>query len=122
MIAATEPIPGLDPDRLLDVRIGTEMVDQDARDLKIMQLAKKVRTVNLQLQREKARVSAVSEERDKYKDIAESKVYPQRIKPATSSGKSQAEATAEALQAANQVCWWCTVRAVQRCAVQCSAV
>ena len=27
VIVATEPIPGLDPDRLLDLRMGTETID-----------------------------------------------------------------------------------------------
>ena len=78
---------------------------QDARDLKIMELAKKTRALNLQLQREKAKSAGLAEERNKYKDIAETKVYPQRLKPATSTGKSEAETTAEALQAEKNVCW-----------------
>ena len=76
---------------------------QDARDIKIMELAKRVRSINLQLQREKARAAGLEAERDKFKDVAESKVYPTRLKSATSSGSSEAQATAEALHAEKQV-------------------
>ena len=93
MVEATAPIPGLDPARLLDVRVGTELVDQvstaqvsthgvpkptpcsclsslpippqDARDVKVMELAKKVRTTNVALQKERTKVSQLMEERDK---------------------------------------------------------
>lgn len=38
---------------------------QDARDVKVMELAKKVRTTNVALQKERTKVSQLMEERDK---------------------------------------------------------
>jgi len=55
LLEGLEPIPGLDPERLLDVMEGTEVVDRDYRDVKIVQLAKKVRNLNVSRNAEKGR-------------------------------------------------------------------
>jgi hypothetical protein len=54
LMRAIEPIPGLDPERFLDVMHGSEMVDQDYRDAKILDLSKKLKNSNVQLQTHKS--------------------------------------------------------------------
>ena len=45
LMRAIEPIPGLDPEKFLDVMQGNEMVDQDYRDSKIVDLSKKLKNM-----------------------------------------------------------------------------
>lgn len=59
MMEALEPVPGLDPDAFLSVLRGgggeTEARDCDYRHVKIVQLAKRSRSLSAKLEREKAR-------------------------------------------------------------------
>ena len=73
LVEATAPVSGLDPERLLDVMQGTEMVDQDYRDAKIVELAKKSRSLNLSLQREKTKSSQLAGEVSKLRALNEQK-------------------------------------------------
>jgi hypothetical protein len=54
LLTALEPVPGLDPEKFLDIMVGTEVIDQDYRDAKIMELAKKNRGLNVKMESEKA--------------------------------------------------------------------
>ena len=56
LLLAVEPIPGLEPERLLDLMQEGELVDKDPRDMKIVELAKKARALNVSLQKERQKV------------------------------------------------------------------
>ena len=62
LISAMQPIPGLDPNSLLDVLVNGERQEHDIRDLKIVELAKKVRKIKAALQRERATATALRHE------------------------------------------------------------
>jgi hypothetical protein len=62
LISAMQPIPGLDPNSLLDVLVNGERQEHDIRDLKIVELAKKVRKMKAALQRERATATALRHE------------------------------------------------------------
>lgn len=58
IILASEPIAGLDPKSLLNVVMPDgSVVDQDFRDVKLMQMAKKVRMLRVKLNRSRAQVA-----------------------------------------------------------------
>lgn len=101
LLAAVEPVPGMEPERYLDVMQGTEVVDQDPRDTKIIALAKTKRTLNVQLQKEQARVRALEAEVGRLQEIADGHVYPKKMK---SKEKAEAkEAAADAAEMAEKV-------------------
>lgn len=95
LIAAIEPIPGMEPEKFLDIMQGGELVDQDPRDVKIVQLAKAKRNMNLALQKEKDRVHLLEGEIERLKEIAENKVYPQKMH-SKKHEEAKAEVAAEA--------------------------
>jgi hypothetical protein len=64
LVRAIEPIPGLDPEKLLDVMQGTEVVDHDYRDTKIVDLAKKNKSLGVELSKAKSAYKRVKEEMD----------------------------------------------------------
>jgi hypothetical protein len=64
LMRAIEPIPGLDPERFLDVMQGSEMVDQDYRDAKILDLSKKLKNTNVQLQTHKVQSKKLTTDLD----------------------------------------------------------
>jgi len=53
MLQALEPIPGLDPEKFMDVWVGSEQVDQDYRDCKIIDQAKKLKHYKIELSKQK---------------------------------------------------------------------
>eukprot|EP01138_Halocafeteria_seosinensis_P011423 gb/GECG01011667.1/.p1 GENE.gb/GECG01011667.1/~~gb/GECG01011667.1/.p1 ORF type:complete len:555 (+),score=115.99 gb/GECG01011667.1/:1-1665(+) len=62
-IIAIEPLPGLEPDKFLE----GQSADQDPRDSKIRDLAKKTRSMRLQVQRERDRASRLEAEVSRWK-------------------------------------------------------
>jgi hypothetical protein len=53
MMQALEPVPGLDPEKFMDVWVGGELVDQDYRDCKIVDQAKKLKHYKIELAKHK---------------------------------------------------------------------
>lgn len=68
LLEALEPIPGIDVDALMDVMHGTEVVDHDIRDVKIVTQAKKIKSVTVKLNRERGKVASLE---DKLKTVSE---------------------------------------------------
>ncbi|OQR91769.1 hypothetical protein ACHHYP_04382 [Achlya hypogyna] len=58
LLEAVEPVPGLDLDSLRDVLQGSEVVDHDVRNVKIVHQAKKLRQATVAYNKEKARAAA----------------------------------------------------------------
>ena len=59
VLQTMQPIPGLDPSALLDVLVNGERQEHDIRDLKIVEMAKKIRKVKAALERERATCTAL---------------------------------------------------------------
>jgi len=91
LLAAVEPVPGMEPERLLDVMEGTEVVDHDPRDVKIIDLAKQKRLLTVKLQRESAKAARLEAEVAQLREVADGKVYPKKLR-----GKAAAEAKEKA--------------------------
>ncbi|KDO20799.1 hypothetical protein SPRG_13615 [Saprolegnia parasitica CBS 223.65] len=60
LLEAMEPVPGLDVDSFKDILQGSEIVDHDIRNVKIVHQAKKLRQATLAYNKEKTRVAAAS--------------------------------------------------------------
>ncbi|EQC40840.1 hypothetical protein SDRG_01907 [Saprolegnia diclina VS20] len=60
LLEALEPIPGLDVDAFKDILQGSEIVDHDIRNVKIVHQAKKLRQATLAYNKEKTRAAAAS--------------------------------------------------------------
>ncbi|OQR99547.1 hypothetical protein THRCLA_06467 [Thraustotheca clavata] len=60
LLEAVEPLPGVDVEAFRDILQGSEVVDHDIRDVKIVHQAKKIRQVTLAYNKEKNRAAAVT--------------------------------------------------------------
>ena len=95
LLEALEPIPGIDVNSLMDVMHGTEVVDQDIRDVKIVNQAKKIRNMNVALNRERGRVAALEEKMKKTKEELEAVSSAAARSAAMKGRKSKAQNRSE---------------------------
>lgn len=61
LLEALEPVPGLDAEAFMDVMHGSEMIDQDIRDAKIVHQAKKIKKLTVSMNKERGRTAAIQD-------------------------------------------------------------